>query len=151
MKITNMFLLIKSIDKAYEQTCVSILKEFNISQTSFDIIMFLANNPQYYTAKEISVKRNLKPNLVSLYVEKLAAAGLLERHPFDGDRRKVKLVCTEKAQPIIDRGHEMQKNFFLELIEGLTQDELQIFKKCINIMTENAISKEKREKELSNA
>ena len=150
MKISSVFLLIKSVDRAYRQTCSSILDEFHISQISFDIIMFLSNNPEHFTAKEISDQRNLKPNLVSQYVEKLVGRGLIERRAFEGDRRKIKLVCTSKAQPIIDRGRQMQRKFFGELTEGFTPEDLEIFKKCISIMTENALNQGKREKDLLN-
>ena len=138
MNMSSLLMLIKSVDKAYLLMCEPILQEFSIPQTSFDIMMFLANNPQCYTAKDISEKRNIKPNVVSLYVQKLVETGFIERHDVQGDRRKIKLTCTEKAVPVIKAGHEVQKSFVRSLMNGLTQNDLEIFKNCFRVMIENA-------------
>lgn len=60
---------------AYNKMCEPILHEFDIPQVSFDILMFLKNNPDLCTAQQISEFRNIKKNLVSVHVDKLVAAG----------------------------------------------------------------------------
>ena len=64
---------------AYNKMCEPILHEFDIPQVSFDILMFLNNNPDLCTAQQISEFRNIKKNLVSVHVEKLVTAGYLQR------------------------------------------------------------------------
>mgnify|MGYP003216077237 CR=1 FL=1 len=64
---------------AYNKMCEPILHEFDIPQVSFDILMFLKNNPDLCTAQQISEFRNIKKNLVSVHVDKLVAAGYLQR------------------------------------------------------------------------
>ncbi len=59
--------------------------------------MFLANNPEYKTARDIVEIRKIKANLVSVNVDKLVNEGYLERKPVENDRRKTELVCTKKA------------------------------------------------------
>ena len=39
-------------------------------QTAFDILMFLANNPEYKTARDIVEIRKIKANLVSVNVDR---------------------------------------------------------------------------------
>ena len=39
--------------KAYEAFCQPVCKKFQLNQTSFDVLMFLANNPKYNTARDI--------------------------------------------------------------------------------------------------
>ena len=39
---------------AYNKMCEPILQEFDIPQVSFDILMFLKNNPDLCTAQQIS-------------------------------------------------------------------------------------------------
>ena len=71
-------------------------RELKLPQTAFDILMFLANNPDYKTASDIVEVRKIKANLVSVNVEKLVRDGYLERKAVEGDRRKVELICTKK-------------------------------------------------------
>ena len=59
--------------------CVPILHEFDIPQVSFDILMFLKNNPELCTAQQISEFRHIKKNLISVHVDKLVTAGYLDR------------------------------------------------------------------------
>ena len=61
----------------------------------------------------------------------LAAAGLLERRPVPGDRRKTQLVCTEAAADIIRRGRELQGRFAEALLTGLDRESLETFHRCL--------------------
>lgn len=138
MTFTALLSLANKIQGAYETTCQSVLHEFAISKTSFDILMFLYNNPDRYTAKEISTTRNIKANVVSLHVDQLVNDGYLQRQSVEGDRRKIRLVYTEKAQPIIEKGIILQRNFFYSLTDGLSEEDLNSFKHCFQVVAQNA-------------
>lgn len=43
----------KKLTAAYNAVCKPLCRELNIPQTAFDILMFLANNPDYSTAGDI--------------------------------------------------------------------------------------------------
>ena len=91
-------------DLAYSALCHSLCRELNLPQTAFDILLFLANNPECDTASDIVELRKIKANLVSVNVNRLVEEGYLHREPVPGDRRKTRLLCTKQAQPIIDKG-----------------------------------------------
>ena len=74
--------------ETYSARCKPLCREIQMPQTAFDILMFLANNPDYNTARDIVEIRRLKANLVSMNVEKLVQEGFLERIPDAKDRRK---------------------------------------------------------------
>lgn len=67
----------KKLTAAYNAVCKPLCRELNIPQTAFDILMFLANNPDYSTAGDIVNVRKIKANLVSVNVEKLAKTAIL--------------------------------------------------------------------------
>lgn len=138
MTISDFLAQICTIEKAYSKQCQNIVVKYNISRTAFDIMMFLTNNKKYYTANAISEVKNIKPNVVSLHVDRLVNDGYIERQSVEGDRRKVRLVCTEKAQPIIADGKKMQQHFFEVLLEGLSEQDLDAFKKYFEVMADNA-------------
>ena len=54
-----------------------------------DILLFLHNNPGYDTARDICTYRQLKPALVSLYIENLVQLGFLAREGVPEDRRRM--------------------------------------------------------------
>jgi len=128
MKASTLLFFADKIEYAYTMLAKPLLEEFDLPQVSFDILMFLANNPEYNTAQEICAIRHIKKNLISVHVEKLVSAGYLERNAVTGDRRKVGLSCTPKAQPIIDAGRQMQKKFIEQLTNGVTEDEWKAHK-----------------------
>lgn len=97
--------------RAYAAACKPLCRELKLPQTAFDILMFLANNPGYRTAGDIVEVRRIKANLVSVNVDKLVREGYLRRETVEGDRRKTLLVCTERAQPVIERGRAVQSAF----------------------------------------
>ena len=123
---------------AYNKMCEPILHEFDIPQVSFDILMFLKNNPDLCTAQQISEFRNIKKNLVSVHVDKLVTAGYLQRGTVAGDRRKILLSCTEKAEPILKAGLKMQQDFNQRLILNIPEEHMSIYREIIESMAANA-------------
>ena len=122
----NMEFAIKTA-QAYNAVCKPLCQELKLPQTAFDILMFLANNPDYKTASEIVEIRRLKANLVSVNVEKLVQEGYLTRCAVAGDRRKTELLCTEKAAPILARGRQPQKDFSESLFAGMDEARREAF------------------------
>ena len=113
--------------ETYSERCKPLCREIQMPQTAFDILMFLANNPEYNTARDIVEIRGLKANLVSINIEKLVKEGFLERMPDAKDRRKNVLICTENAKPVIEKGRQLQIDFFESLFNGINEESLRQF------------------------
>ena len=122
---------------AYCIRCNPICRELGMPQTAFDILMFLANNPDYNTAKDIVDLLGLKANLVSVNVERLVRDGYLHRKDFPGDRRKTSLICTRKSQPVIDRGRAVQDNFFEDIFQDVDESSRENFHRVMQAMEHN--------------
>lgn len=122
---------------AYTATCKPLCQELGLPQTAFDILMFLANNPEHQTARDIVEVRKIKANLVSVNVEKLVREGYLRREAADGDRRKTLLLCTDKAAPVIHRGRILQETFFELLFEGMDTAAKKQFFEMIELIGKN--------------
>ena len=90
--------------------------------------------------------RGHKPGIVSVHVERLVNDGLLERQEMPGDRRQTKLVCTEKAQALIERGRQVQRQFGRKMLEGISEEDLATIRRCLARMDNNldGICKAKR-------
>ena len=122
---------------AYTAICKPLCQTLKLPQTAFDILLFLANNPAYQTAADIVEVRKIKANLVSVNVDKLVRDGYLTREAVPGDRRKTRLLCTEKAQPIILQGRQLQSAFLQRLFAQTDQQMQDAFLKTISIMDKN--------------
>lgn len=122
---------------AYSVICKPLCQEMKLPQTAFDILMFLSNNPQYKTARDIVEVRKIKANLVSINVDKLVKEGYLERREVTGDRRKTELVCTSQADSIIEKGRLVQKNFKDILFNNMEDSMKEILFKGMEIMENN--------------
>lgn len=122
---------------AYSVMCKPLCQEIKLPQTAFDILMFLSNNPQYKTARDIVEVRKIKANLVSINVDKLVKEGYLERREVAGDRRKTELVCTSQADSIIEKGRLVQKDFKDTLFNNMDESMKEILFKGMEIMEDN--------------
>lgn len=127
----------RKIGQAYGAFCKPLCRELELPQTAFDILMFLGNNPAYKTASEISELRHIKPNLVSVNVDRLVREGYLARQPVAGDRRKTELLCTRKALPVIERGRALQNRFLDRLFAGEDAEARSAFLQALQKMEEN--------------
>ena len=135
----------RKIGLAYEKALLPLSKEIDMPHTAISILLFIANNPDFATASYICDMRGLKRPIVSAHVENLVQRGYIERRAFPGDRRKDALVCTEKAQKIVEAGRERQIQFAKTILAGISEEDRAVMERCFKLMDENidAIIKEK--------
>ena len=123
--------------EAYHAVLQPLCKESGLPPLALDVLMFAANNPDYATARNICKYRGLKPSIVSVHVERLVSEGYLERQNVPGDRRQTLLVCTAKAQPMVERGRALQKRFSERLIRGLSDADKEALHKAMTLLDNN--------------
>ena len=129
--------LTKKFMAAYKAAQKKVCKAWNVPEVSLEILLFLANNPEYTTARDIVEVRSIKANLVSQHVDRMVREGYLCRKEVQGDRRKRDLSLTEKAMPIIEAGRRMQTDFFETLFHGISEEEKRAFFETMDIMSRN--------------
>ena len=127
----------RNLLKVYSAKCKPLCQEVGIPQTAFDILMFLADNPEFDTARDVVETRYIKANLVSVNVESLVREGYLKREKSLSDRRKTRLVCTEKAWPIVERGRQIQESFVKELFKNIDEQMRADFFQVLRILEDN--------------
>ena len=123
--------------EAYHAVLQPICRDAGLPPMAVDILMFIANNPENGTAGDICRCRGLKTGIVSVHIDRLVNEGLLLRQSVPGDRRKTLLVCTDAAGGIIERGHELQKSFAQKLVIGMSDTDIEVFHKCLTILSGN--------------
>lgn len=122
---------------AYAAVMQPLSAELDMAPNAVDILLFLANNPGLDTARDICTYRKLKPGIVSFHVDNLVRGGYLLRTRDPGDRRRCRLVCTDKAAPVIARGQALQEQFIAQMSAGLAPDALETFQQCLTAFAQN--------------
>ena len=122
---------------AYHAVIAPLCEKTQLPPAAVDILLFLANNPGHDTAAAVCRMRGLKPGIVSFHVDRLVTEGYLLRQGVPGDRRKTMLLCTEKAAPIIAQGRVLQHSFAEQLASGLSEEDLEHFRRCITVVDRN--------------
>ncbi len=123
--------------EAYHTVLQPICRETGLPPMAVDILMFIANNPENGTAGEICRCRGLKSGIVSVHIDRLVNEGLLLRQSVPGDRRKTRLVCTEAASGLIEKGRALQKRFAKRLLVGLSDADIEVFRNCLSVLGDN--------------
>ena len=121
-------------------TRTKISQILQLNQTSFDVLMFLANNPKYNTARDICEIRGIRTGIASVAVDFLVSNGYLLRQPDDIDRRIWRLLITEKSAPIIQEGRAVQQEFGKRLTHGISEEELAAYTQIIQKFKENILA-----------
>ena len=117
--------------EGYAAAMQPLCRREGLAPNGVDILLFLANTPGLDTARDICTYRGLKPGIVSFHVEKLVQEGYLLRQPAPEDRRKCRLVCTRRAEPVVQRGRQVQEAFFRRMTAGLDPQDLAAFRRCL--------------------
>ena len=135
---TNFFELRFVFQKLYPRFLEPVYTKYDISKVELDVLLFLANNPQYDTAKEVVELRNLTKSHVSIAVNKLEERGYIERYYKDGNHKTVHISLKNSVMPIIEDGRMAQQNFMNMLNRGISNEENEMVEKVLKKVVENA-------------
>lgn len=113
----------QGLRKLYCNLFTPLLERQGLTQLEMDILLFLANNPAYDTARDIVEKRHLAKSHVSVGVDSLAARGLLNRQMRPGNRKTIHLCLTDAAAPVVEEGRNVQTHYANILLNGFSETE----------------------------
>lgn len=134
------FEMMSHVRKQYEGQLEPVCKKYQLTRMEMDILLFLYNNPQYDTAKDIVEKRLLTKSHVSTAIQKLCEKNYLEKHQTVDNKKLIHLKICDAAQPVLDEGKAAQNQFFKRLFHGFSAEELkeleQAFQRFYNNMKE---------------
>ena len=115
--------LIASVRELYQQFALPVCRKYALTSMEFNVLLFLANNPEYDTAAQIVEKRRLTKSHVSISVRALRERGYLACSCEGPDRRAVHLKPLAAAEPVIADGRAAQEQFTQALLAGFSDEE----------------------------
>lgn len=133
----NMWDIQTSMRSLYTMCIEPVCRDHGITRTELDILLFLANNPKYDTAAEISNIRYLVKSHVSTSLRSLEMNGYIEKAAKTGDKRRIHLKLTEAADAVIREGRKQQSVFADIITDGLDEEERRQFQSYMTRMEKN--------------
>lgn len=131
------FIRSRGVGKLYTSLFVPLLEKYRLTQLEIDILLFLANNPSFDTARDIVEKRHLAKSHVSSGVESLAGRGFLERSRQDGNRKTIHLRLTGRAAPVVAEGQAVQARYGRLLLDGFSEQDREMLFRLLERVGEN--------------
>ena len=125
LSYTRLLQFYKQFGKFYDRQFGDFSARTGLSMREIHVLLFLANNPGYDTARDISELRGLSKSQVSQAVELLAAEGFLLRTPDEADRRVVHLSITPAGLPLARECQTIQAACGQRLLAGLSEDQVR--------------------------
>ena len=112
-------------------------EKLSITHTEIEIIMFLFNNPDYDTAKDISELRKFPKYCVSKAVDDLIKKDYLESFIDISDRRILHLKLKEPSKPVIKLSQKIRTHFLEIICQGIDDREKEELLKILNTISIN--------------
>lgn len=133
MAITSSQLLraFRRFKRYYEQQFLPLMEQEKLSMREIYVLLFLFNNPDRDTARDVVELRGIPKSQVSGAVDLLAERALLRRLPDGTDRRVVRLALTEAGEALGREAHEIQAACVRTLLSPLTAAESDQFQRLL--------------------
>lgn len=133
----NIIKITHQIKKTYSHLCEPVMQKYHITRCELDILLFLYNNPELNTAKDIVGKRGIIKSQASVGIEKLINKNYLKIIRDKNDKRKYRLYLLEQSEEIIEDGLKFQQTFNEMIFKSISSQEQEIFQNILEKIYQN--------------
>ncbi len=117
--------------KTYKKFISPTLNDLGLTHNEFEILVFLQENLEYNTAKDIVEFSGLSKGLISRSIESLLKKEMLSIKKDDKDKRIFRLYISPSANETLNVLNKVSNRFFKLLLEDLKDDINEIGKDII--------------------
>jgi len=136
--LQNDLLTIQVSMRALYAMCMEpVCQKYGMTRTELDILLFLANNPQYDTAAEIVNIRLLAKSHVSTSLKALEKNGYITKHAVKNDKRLIRLKLTAQSDEVVREGRQRQSDVVNIIFAGLGPEDRERLRFYIAAMEKN--------------
>lgn len=121
----------------YENSFQDLLEEFGLTRLEAVILLFLHNNPDFNTARDIVELRGLSKSNVSTALEALRLRQYLTVRPDPDSRRVRRIFLREEKRDIVEALARRQQETLGRLTDGFSPEELAEMQRYLDRMEEN--------------
>ena len=121
----------------YENSFQDLLEEFGLTRLEAVILLFLHNNPDFNTARDIVELRGLSKSNVSTALEALRLRQYLTVRPDPDSRRVRRIFLREEKRDVVEALARRQQETLGRLTDGFSPEELAEMQRFLDRMEEN--------------
>lgn len=127
----NLLISLHKVFKIMDMRCYNAVKNYELTKNEAIILMFLSNNKNYDTAREIIKIRGLSKAHVCTSIDSLCKKGYLATHVDQNDRRIQHLTIQSSAEEIVKILNSERNSYLEAIFDGVNEQDLASF---INMM-----------------
>ena len=121
----------------YENSFQDLLEKFGLTRLEAVILIFLHNNPDFNTARDIVELRGLSKSNVSTALEALRLHQYLTVRPDPDSRRVRRIFLREEKRDVVEALARRQQETLGRLTDGFSPEELAEMQRFLDRMEEN--------------
>lgn len=121
--LKNLYVSRDLFSSLFGQVCT----KYSLTPAEVLVLLFLANNREYDTAKDIVDKLRIAKSHVSVSVKNLEERGYLEGRYQENNRRTIHLRLCELSGDAVAEARRVQERFLAVLGQGFSEEELAVF------------------------
>ena len=123
--------------KIYDQSLEPVCKKYQLTRMELDILLFLANNPGYDTAKDIIERRRLTKSHVSMSLKDLERRELVQKEYYPGNQKTAHLRLSSASVQMVAEGQQAQKKFFQTVFRDFNPEDVSRMEDYFERMRKN--------------
>ncbi|MGN0482315.1 MAG: MarR family winged helix-turn-helix transcriptional regulator [Lachnospiraceae bacterium] len=106
-----------------------IKKTYDLKKVDIEVLFFLSQCKEENTPTDIYKRLRLNRGHISQAIDNLCKRNLIIPVPDESDRRYMHYTVSETATAIIDDIAKIRRDMEKKMFQGITQEELQIYKR----------------------
>ena len=123
--------------KIYDQSLEPVCKKYQLTRMELDILLFLANNPGYDTAKDIIERRRLTKSHVSMSLKNLERRDMVQKEYYPGNQKTAHLKLSSASIQMVAEGQQAQKKFFQTVFRDFNPEDVSRMEDYFERMRKN--------------
>ena len=136
----EVLIAISHFKRFYSQTFQPLTEKFQLSQLETDVLLFLRNNPEYNTARDIVSMRGFAKSNVSMAVDSLRRKGFLTIQTDTNSRKLQRLSISPSAYDIAEELSDCQTRCFSRIMNGFSKEERQMLREQLMRIDQNILA-----------
>lgn len=129
--------LLMLTDRLHRAAIEAQVEKLGIHRSQHFVLMSLSHRNGELTQTEIANMLDISPAAVTVTLQKLEKAGLIERQTSENDARTKIIRLTEEGKNTVKKTHELFLEVDDTMCAGMTDDELDTLCKSLFHMAEN--------------
>jgi len=130
--------LVNDVARLFRRNFNRRVQQLDLTQSQWQILAHLARN-EGMRQVQLAEILDLQPISVGRLIDRMQAAGWVERRPDPADRRAFQLYLTDKASPVLDQIRAYSTEMHQAVLHNITQEEEEILLCMLSRIRENLI------------